>query len=338
MKRADHFAQPLNPLSFSANTVSFSPTPSPMFTLRRSSITMRDVQRFRSAWNEKVIPSVGRLSRNSTPPSPSFEITLTVQYLGRQGNEREETQILQLLPQRCHFGGCRWWFVCPSCPRRVYALYLDGKFKCRACAALQYRSRNWSDNVRLMHHYADLVEGLDRRPGPNPRRYRRYVAQENHHGSLGLAAPAHDVIENQTAAQRCCTSRGQLDSWDENNLDYAPTRNLLSRMPRHRTGAAMSSRQAHRKAPVSGHTSGIAVAQPLKNPSSNSGTRDMTSPELPRRLCSIEKASAYLSLSTWTVRRMIWSGTLPHLRCGRRILLDVRDLDAWIEREKVQGN
>ncbi len=99
----------------------------------------------------------------------------------------------------------------------------------------------------------------------------------------------------------------------------------------------MSSRQAHRKGGVSGHTSGIAVAQPLKNPSSNSGTRDITSPELLRRLCSIEKASAYLGLSTWTIRRMVWTGVIPHLRCGRRILLDVRDLDAWIEREKVLG-
>lgn len=46
-----------------------------------------------------------------------------------------------------------------------------------------------------------------------------------------------------------------------------------------------------------------------------------------RRLISIEEASKYLAVSTWTVRRMIWSGAIPHARRGRRILLDLRDLD-----------
>lgn len=56
-----------------------------------------------------------------------------------------------------------------------------------------------------------------------------------------------------------------------------------------------------------------------------------------RRLISIEEASKYLAVSTWTVRRMIWSGAIPHVRRGRRILLDLRDLDQWIEREKAWG-
>jgi excisionase family DNA binding protein len=58
---------------------------------------------------------------------------------------------------------------------------------------------------------------------------------------------------------------------------------------------------------------------------------------LARRMLSIEEASKYLALSTWTVRRMIWTGHLPHVRRGRRILLDLRDLDTWIDREKVNG-
>jgi len=56
-----------------------------------------------------------------------------------------------------------------------------------------------------------------------------------------------------------------------------------------------------------------------------------------RRLISIQEASEYLAVSGWTVRRMIWNGELPHVRRGRRILLDLRDLDSWIEREKVCG-
>jgi len=57
----------------------------------------------------------------------------------------------------------------------------------------------------------------------------------------------------------------------------------------------------------------------------------------PRRLLSIAQASEYLSLSTWTIRELVWRGDVPHIRCGRRILLDVHDLDAWIERGKLEG-
>jgi excisionase family DNA binding protein len=32
---------------------------------------------------------------------------------------------------------------------------------------------------------------------------------------------------------------------------------------------------------------------------------------------------------------MIWEGKLPAVRDGRRILLDINDLDQWIEANKV---
>lgn len=52
------------------------------------------------------------------------------------------------------------------------------------------------------------------------------------------------------------------------------------------------------------------------------------------RLLSLRDAAAALSLSHWTVRELIWRGDLPSVRVGRRILVDVRDLDAFIERNK----
>lgn len=49
----------------------------------------------------------------------------------------------------CHFGGKRYWFVCPwyangrYCGKRVGVLYLSGKyFACRHCNDLSYNSRN----------------------------------------------------------------------------------------------------------------------------------------------------------------------------------------------------
>jgi excisionase family DNA binding protein len=69
-------------------------------------------------------------------------------------------------------------------------------------------------------------------------------------------------------------------------------------------------------------------------------TKCSTPPPKPRsfasqvRLLSLRDAAAYLSLSHWTLRELIWRGELPSVRVGRRILIDSKDLDAWIERNK----
>ncbi|HXG68722.1 MAG TPA: hypothetical protein VNO70_26735 [Blastocatellia bacterium] len=54
-----------------------------------------------------------------------------------------------LTTTRPHFGGRRWWFVCPLCARRVGKLYLPpgGRyFGCRHCHDLTYRSCLESDS------------------------------------------------------------------------------------------------------------------------------------------------------------------------------------------------
>ena len=55
-----------------------------------------------------------------------------------------------------------------------------------------------------------------------------------------------------------------------------------------------------------------------------------------KRLYSIKEAAEYLALSTWTVRELIWQGVLPHVRLGRRILIDIQDLDALITHHKIR--
>jgi excisionase family DNA binding protein len=60
------------------------------------------------------------------------------------------------------------------------------------------------------------------------------------------------------------------------------------------------------------------------------------SPERPRkRLYTINQAAEHLGRSPWAVRSMIWSGKFPAVRDGKRLLLDVHDLDRWIEASKV---
>jgi len=58
--------------------------------------------------------------------------------------------------------------------------------------------------------------------------------------------------------------------------------------------------------------------------------------ERPRkRLYSVVEAGEYLGRTPWAIREMIWKGKLPAVRDGRRILLDIDDLDRWIEANKV---
>ena len=65
------------------------------------------------------------------------------------GEKEDLDYKIQLDCTRCHFGGFRFWFVCPLwvngryCGRRVGKLYLPGNatyFGCRHCYNLTYRS------------------------------------------------------------------------------------------------------------------------------------------------------------------------------------------------------
>ena len=52
---------------------------------------------------------------------------------------------------------------------------------------------------------------------------------------------------------------------------------------------------------------------------------------LSRRYYDIASVARYLSLNTWTVRRLIWSGQLPAVRVNRQIRLDVGVVDAFMK-------
>jgi excisionase family DNA binding protein len=55
-----------------------------------------------------------------------------------------------------------------------------------------------------------------------------------------------------------------------------------------------------------------------------------------RRLLRLKAAAEYLSLSPWKVRSLIQAGRLPVVQDGEGspFLLDVRDLDVYVERNK----
>ena len=75
-----------------------------------------------------------------------FYYTQTDNYTGEK---KDFDYKVQLEETQCHFGGARFWFICPLyknkkyCGRRVGVLYKDGDwFGCRHCYELTYTSRN----------------------------------------------------------------------------------------------------------------------------------------------------------------------------------------------------
>ena len=54
------------------------------------------------------------------------------------------------------------------------------------------------------------------------------------------------------------------------------------------------------------------------------------------RLYSIPEAAAYLGRSVWSMREMVWAGKLPAVRDGRRIFIDLEDMNRWIAQNKIK--
>lgn len=74
------------------------------------------------------------------------------------GEKTDYNYKVRLATTTCHFGGVRYWFICPlsrngvPCGRRVGTLFLSsgGKyFGCRHCYDLSYESRNESHDGKL---------------------------------------------------------------------------------------------------------------------------------------------------------------------------------------------
>ena len=65
----------------------------------------------------------------------------------------------------------------------------------------------------------------------------------------------------------------------------------------------------------------------------------MTNPMGPR-LLPLKKAAEYLGLTLWALRERIWAGDIPFVRFpnGRKMFIDIRDLDKFIERNKTTYN
>jgi len=54
-----------------------------------------------------------------------------------------------------------------------------------------------------------------------------------------------------------------------------------------------------------------------------------------RRLLSVKEAGTVLGLGEWRVRTLVWRMELPFVRIGRRIMIDILDLENFIQANKT---
>ncbi len=53
------------------------------------------------------------------------------------------------------------------------------------------------------------------------------------------------------------------------------------------------------------------------------------------RLLTVREAAEYIGRTETAVRELVWNGKLAHIRTDRRVMLDIRDLDIWIDTNRV---
>jgi hypothetical protein len=95
---------------------------------------------------------------------PHIEFNYT-QTENSTGEKKEFRYQVPLVSTPCHYGGERWWFMCPlskngvPCGRRVGVLYKSGDyFGCRHCYELTYESRNKNHRYHLRPLFDHLLD------------------------------------------------------------------------------------------------------------------------------------------------------------------------------------
>jgi hypothetical protein len=78
------------------------------------------------------------------------------------GDWQDVNQTVWFDETECNYGGCRKWFICPHCGRRVALLYgAQRLFLCRKCSDLVYASQMESDLDRLSRKARKVRQKLD---------------------------------------------------------------------------------------------------------------------------------------------------------------------------------
>lgn len=83
--------------------------------------------------------------------------------------QSNSTHAVRVLETPCNFGGTRYWFGCTRCGNRCAKLFLrNGRFACRACQRLRYRSQSL-DAIGRQHLAHGRLEAKLAQDGNKPK-------------------------------------------------------------------------------------------------------------------------------------------------------------------------
>jgi hypothetical protein len=112
-----------------------------VFYLRKQGLLTGHVSTTMS-WKSSMTGKVSTIGLTvSTIDEPCVRFNYTA--ADREGYGEYYDYKVNLVTTPCNLGGVRYWFMCPSCYRRVGGLYLaPGRvcFECRLCSDLMYQS------------------------------------------------------------------------------------------------------------------------------------------------------------------------------------------------------
>jgi hypothetical protein len=117
---------------------------------------------------------------------------------GSDGQRHDASQNIKTTVTPCHYGGTRPWFECPICHNRAGVLYLrSGRFACRHCQRVSYRSQSGSAIDRVCNRFHKL-EGQVLAGRQKWKRRRKFDALLNQYESASLE---FDLLLAQRIAQ-----------------------------------------------------------------------------------------------------------------------------------------
>ena len=79
----------------------------------------------------------------------------------------------------------------------------------------------------------------------------------------------------------------------------------------------------------------LKIIRIIRNLDKYTMRKDKTKNDYEKRLYSIKEAASYLGRSEWGVRELVWAGRIPFVKVGRRVHIDIHDLDNFIEQNKI---
>lgn len=117
---------------------------------------------------------------------------MQLDYKVRSGHSEEWKSMeykVRMVTTPCHYGGSRWWFICPlaRCNRRCRKLYCySSYFVCHKCTGYWYDSQTWTNYrfraIKKQFDAEDYYEKYVKREfydGKPTKRYSRFLRMYN---------------------------------------------------------------------------------------------------------------------------------------------------------------